>query len=198
MNILLATSNNGKINEFKEVLKNTNINLVLQSEYDVPPVEETGTTFVENAIIKARHAAKYTGLPTIAEDSGLEVDCLNGRPGIYSARYSGEHATFQENNNKLVREISKCPLEQRTARYWCVIVFMKHFEHPTPIICQDSWDGIITDKPSGTNGFGYDPCFYLPELGKTVAEISIETKCKLNARGRCILQLANVLKNMYK
>ena len=198
MDIVLATSNKGKINEFKEVLRNTNINLVLQSDYNIPSVNETGTTFVENAIIKARNASQYTGLPTIAEDSGLEVDCLNGRPGIYSARYSGENATTQENNSKLVSEISKYPVEQRTARYWCVIVFLKHFEDPNPIICQGSWDGIITDNPRGTSGFGYDPCFYLPELDKTVAEIPIEMKCKLNARGKCIRQLANILKDMYK
>ena len=184
MEILLATSNKGKINEFKKVVNNYNINLVLQSNYDIPYVEETGTTFVENAIIKARNASKYTGLPTIAEDSGLEVDCLGGAPGVYSARYSGKNATHEENNSKLIEETKKYPVEKRTARYWCVVVFMKTCNDPTPIICQGSWDGIITDNPRGTNGFGYDPCFYLPELDKTVAEIPIELKCKLNARGK--------------
>ena len=198
MNIVLATNNQGKIKEFKEILNNANINLVLQSEYNVPPVEETGTTFVENAIIKARNASKYTGLPAIADDSGLAVDCLNGQPGIYSARYSGKSATDKENNNKLLEAISKYPVEQRTARYWCVVAFMKYYEDPTPIICQNSWEGIITDNPRGTNGFGYDPCFYLPELNKTVAELPIEMKCKLNARGECIRQVVEIINSIYK
>lgn len=198
MNIVLATSNSGKVKEFRKILNNSNINLVLQSEYNVPPVEETGTTFVENAIIKARNASKYTGLPAIADDSGLSVDCLNGQPGIYSARYSGEHATAQENNNKLIEEINKYPDKEKTARYWCVVVFMKYYDDPTPIICQDSWEGIITSNPRGNNGFGYDPCFYLPELGKTAAELPIETKCQLNARGRSIRQMVNIINSMYK
>lgn len=198
MNIVLATNNKGKIKEFKEIINNTNINLVLQSEYNVPSVDETGTTFVENAIIKARNASKYTGLPSIADDSGLSVDCLNGQPGIYSSRYSGENTTDQENNRKLLENISKCENKLRTARYWCVIVFMKHYEDPTPIICQSSLEGIIVDKPKGTNGFGYDPLFYLPELDKTVAELPIEIKCKLSARGKCVRQIVEILNNIYK
>ena len=198
MNIVLATNNKGKIKEFNEVINNPKFNLILQSNYNIPEVDETGTTYVENAIIKARNASKYIGLPTIAEDSGLAVDCLNGRPGIYSARYSGSHATTEENNNKLIEEIKKFPVESRTARYWCVIVFMKNYEDPTPIICQDSWEGFIIDTPRGTNGFGYDPLFYLPELNKTVGEISLEMKCKLNARGRCIRKMVSILNNIYK
>ena len=197
MNIVLATNNQGKINEFRKILNNSNINLVLQSNYNVPPIEETGTTFVENAIIKARNASKYTGLPAIADDSGLSVDCLNGKPGVYSARYSGEHTTDQENINKLIEEIKQYPVEQRTARYWCIIVFMKYYNDPTPIICQNSWEGTITDNPRGTNGFGYDPCFYLPEFDKTVAELPIETKCKLNARGKSIRQIVDIVNSMY-
>lgn len=198
MNIVLATNNKWKIKEFEEIIHNTNINLVLQSEYNVPPIEETGTTFVENAIIKARHASKYTGLPAISDDSGLSVDCLNGQPGIYSSRYGGENSTYQEKNIKLLEAISKCENKIRTARYWCVIVFMRYWEDPTPIICQDSLEGIITDKPKGTNGFGYDPLFYLPKLDKTVAELSIEMKCKLSARGRCVRQVVEIINSIYK
>lgn len=197
MNIVLATNNQGKINEFRKILNNSNINLVLQSNYNVPPIEETGTTFVENAIIKARNASKYTGLPAIADDSGLSVDCLNGKPGVYSARYSGEHTTDQENINKLIEEIKQYPVEQRTARYWCIIVFMKYHNDPTPIICQNSWEGTITDNPRGTNGFGYDPCFYLPEFGKTVAELPIETKNQLSARSKSIRQIVDIINSMY-
>lgn len=198
MNIVLATSNKGKINEFNEIINNSNIELVLQSDYNVQPVEETGTTFVENAIIKARNASKYTGLPSIADDSGLAVDCLNGKPGIYSARYSGENASDKENIDKLLREISKYPENERTAKYWCTIVFMRSYEDPTPIICQDSFDGIIIDNPRGTNGFGYDPLFYIPEIGKTVGELSREMKCKLHARGECIRKMMSILNNIYK
>ncbi len=198
MNIILATNNKGKIKEFNELINNANINLVLQSNYNVPSVEETGTTYVENAIIKARNASKYTGLPSISEDSGLAVDCLNGRPGIYSARYCGPNTTAEAANNKVIQEIKQYPIEQRTAKYWCIIVFMKNAEDPTPVICQDSWEGMITDNPKGTNGFGYDPIFYLPELNKTVAEISMEMKCKLSARSRCIRQMVNIISNIYK
>lgn len=198
MDIVLASNNTGKIKEFKEMLNNSNINLVLQSNYNVPQVKETGTTFVENAIIKARNASKYTGLPAIADDSGLAVDCLNGRPGIYSARYSGEHTTDDNNNKKLIEEITKYPVDQRIARYWCVIVFMKHYEDPTPVICQDSWEGLIIDTPRGTNGFGYDPIFFVKDLNKTAAELSTDLKCKLNARGRCITKIVNIINDIYK
>lgn len=198
MDIVLATNNQGKIREFRKILNNSNINLILQSNYNVPDIEETGITFVENAIIKARHASKCTGLPAIADDSGLSVDCLNGQPGVYSARYSGEHATDQENISKLLHEISKYPEEARTARYWCVIVFMKHFNDPTPIICQNSWEGIITSNPRGSNGFGYDPCFYVPGLGKTASEISLEMKCKLDAHCQSMRQVIEIISEMYK
>ena len=197
MNIVLATGNPGKIKEFRKILNNSNINLVLQSNYNVPPIEETGTTYVENAIIKARNASKYTGLPAIADDSGLSVDCLNGQPGVYSARYSGEHATDQENNKQLIEKISKFSDKEKTARYWCIIVFMKYYNDPTPIICQNSWEGIITTNPRGNNGFGYDPCFYLPELGKTVAELPIETKNQLSARSKSIRQIVEIINGMY-
>ena len=123
---------------------------------------------------------------------------MNGQPGIYSSRYGGENSTYQEKNSKLLEAISKCENKIRTARYWCVIVFMRYWEDPTPIICQDKLEGIITDKPRGTNGFGYDPLFYLPELDKTVAELSIEMKCKVSARGRCVRQIVEIINNIYK
>lgn len=191
--IVLATGNKAKCAEFNKMLEFTNIEIIPQSRFNVPAADETGTTFVENAIIKARNAARYSGLPAIADDSGIEVDCLNGRPGVYSSRYSGEHATDEENLNKLIGEVSAYPENQRTARYWCVLVFMKNEFDPTPIICQRSWEGkIILDK-RGSNGFGYDPSFLIPLLGMTAAEISPELKNKLSHRGQAMNDMLEVL-----
>ena len=191
--IVLATGNKAKCAEFNKMLELTDIEIIPQSRFNVPTPEETGATFVENAIIKARNAAKYSGLPAIADDSGIEVDCLNGRPGVYSSRYSGEHATDEENLNKLIEEVSAFPENQRTARYWCVLVFMKNEFDPTPVICQRSWEGKIILEKKGKNGFGYDPSFLIPLLGQTAAEISPELKNKLSHRGQAMHDMLDVL-----
>ena len=192
--IVLATGNQGKVNELAAMLDNLNIEVVAQSEFNVPDVAETGTTFIENAIIKARHAAKITGLPAIADDSGLEVDALRGAPGIYSARFAGENASDRDNIDKLLSELKGVPQEKRTARFWCVLVLMRHADDPTPLVCQASWEGIITEQPSGEAGFGYDPVFFIPSLNITSAELSKADKNAISHRGQALQQLITHLK----
>lgn len=187
--ILFASGNKGKVNELKEMLAPFGLNVVPQSNFEVEEVPETGTTFVENAIIKARHAAKVTGLPCIADDSGLEVRALKGAPGIYSARFAGPEATDGTNIDKLLSSIEHVPEGQRQARFVCVLVFMRHADDPTPIICQGFWDGEITKELSGENGFGYDPVFYVPETSCTSAQLSPEQKHSLSHRGQALKQL---------
>jgi len=160
--IVLASGNAGKVREINKLFANCGIEVVPQSELKVPEVPETGTTFVENAIIKARHAAQCTGLPAIADDSGIEVDALNARPGVYSARYAGEGASDLDNNNKMLSELEGIADAERTARYWCILAFMRHADDPVPIITQASWEGRILEAPRGDGGFGYDPIFYVP------------------------------------
>lgn len=187
--ILLASGNQGKVNELKEMLAPFGLNVVPQSQFNVEEVPETGTTFVENAIIKARHAAKVTGLPCIADDSGLEVAALNGAPGIYSARFAGTNATDGTNIDKLLEELRDVPTAQRQARFVCVLVYMRHADDPTPIICQGAWEGVIQSARSGDNGFGYDPVFYQPQLDKTAAQLSPTEKHSLSHRGQALKQL---------
>jgi XTP/dITP diphosphohydrolase len=187
--ILLASGNKGKVNELKEMLAPLGFNVVPQSQFDVQEVPETGTTFVENAIIKARHASKVTGLPCIADDSGLEVSALNGAPGIYSARFAGDNATDGTNIDKLLNAIQDVPVGKRDARFVCVLVFMRHADDPTPIICQGFWKGEITLQRSGENGFGYDPVFFVPEHDCTSAELTPEQKHSLSHRGQALRQL---------
>jgi len=193
--LVLATGNLGKVKELSDMLSSLNIEVVPQSEFNVPEVAETGTTFVENAIIKARHAAKITGLPVIADDSGLEVDALNGAPGIYSARFAGTDASDKDNLLKLLSELKDVPEEKRTARFWCVLVLMRHADDPTPLICQGFWEGKITTEPSGENGFGYDPVFYVPEKNTTSAQLDKATKNTLSHRGKALKQLLALLQN---
>ncbi|WP_339690091.1 XTP/dITP diphosphatase [uncultured Pseudoalteromonas sp.] len=190
--LVLATGNPGKVNELAQMLNPLEINVVPQSDFNVPDVAETGTTFVENAIIKARHAAKITGLPAIADDSGLEVDALNGAPGVYSARYAGEHASDQDNINKLLKELADNPV--RTARFWCVLVLMRHADDPTPLICSASWEGQITQNQDGQGGFGYDPIFYVPELECTSAQLTKQQKNAVSHRGQALQRLLSELK----
>jgi XTP/dITP diphosphohydrolase len=187
--IVLASGNRGKLREFGELLAEHAIDVLPQSDFGVPETEETGLTFVENAILKARNAAAHTGLPAIADDSGLEVDFLNGAPGIYSARYAGD-AGDTANNGKLLRALEGVEAEQRGARFQCLLVFLRHADDPTPVICQGTWEGRILSSEQGGAGFGYDPVFYVPGEGCSAAELSAERKNALSHRGqalRCLL-----------
>lgn len=187
--IVLATGNKGKVKELAFLLEQANIKVVPQSDFDVPDVPETGTTFIENAIIKARHAAKITGLPAIADDSGLEVDALNGEPGVYSARYAGTGASDDDNTNKLLSALANVPTAERTARFHCVLVYMTHHQDPTPVICHGVWEGSITDEKHGEQGFGYDPVFWQNDLQKTSAELPRDIKNALSHRGKALAEL---------
>ena len=187
--VVLASSNKGKVREFSELLADRDMTVVPQSDFAVPDADETGLTFVENAILKARNAAAHTDLPAIADDSGLEVDFLNGAPGIYSARYAGEGGSAA-NNVKLLQALSGVEEEQRGARFQCLLVYLRHADDPTPIICQGTWEGRILTSVRGEEGFGYDPLFFVPEEGCSAAELSAERKNELSHRGqalRCLL-----------
>ncbi len=186
--IVLASGNKGKLKEFNQILGELGVDVLPQSEYQVSDADETGLSFVENAILKARHACQLTGLPALADDSGLEVDALNGAPGIYSARFAGAGATDADNNQKLLQQLEGKPAAERSARFRCVLVFMRHAEDPTPLICQGSWEGQILEQPSGDNGFGYDPLFLVPELNKASAELAPEQKNRLSHRGKAVAE----------
>ena len=191
--VVLATTNPGKLSEIQTLLAALEMTIVPQSAFQVPSVEETGLSFVENAIIKARHAASHTGLPAIADDSGLEVDALAGMPGIRSARYAGPRASDKENVDKLLEELRQVPESQRQARFHCVLVYLRHAADPTPLICQGSWPGRIALLAGGSHGFGYDPVFYLPELGRTAAELEPARKNRLSHRAQALQQLREKL-----
>jgi XTP/dITP diphosphohydrolase len=187
--VVLASSNKGKVKEFSELLAGRDITVVPQSDYAVPDAAETGLTFVENAILKARNAAAHTGLPAIADDSGLEVEFLNGAPGIYSARYAGQGGS-SANNEKLLQALSGVDEAQRRARFQCLLVYLRHADDPTPIICQGTWEGRILTAIQGDAGFGYDPLFFVPEENCSAAELSAERKNEISHRGqalRCLL-----------
>lgn len=184
--IVIASSNVGKLREFSELFAQLPYQFIPQSEFSIPDADETGTTFLENALLKARHAAKLSGLPAIADDSGLIVDALNGAPGIYSARYAGDHGNAQKNNEKLLRELVAVPTVKRQAHFHCCLVFVRDADDPDPIIAMADWHGIIAPEAKGTNGFGYNPVFYLPEYNCTVAELSDELKNKLSHRGKAL------------
>ncbi|MFT6309957.1 MAG: XTP/dITP diphosphohydrolase [Porticoccus sp.] len=187
--IVLASGNQGKLKELNQLLKPCNITAVSQSEFNIAPAIEDGLSFVENAILKARWAAKHSGLPAIADDSGLEVDYLNGQPGIYSARFSGDQATDDKNNAKLMNLLENVPTDERTARFQCVVVYMRHKDDPTPIICKGTWEGVIGTELVGDNGFGYDPLFFIPSLNLTSAQLMPEQKNKLSHRGQAMTNL---------
>ncbi|MBA6413566.1 RdgB/HAM1 family non-canonical purine NTP pyrophosphatase [Parahaliea sp. F7430] len=189
--VVLASGNAGKLKELDRILAPLGFRLRSQGEFDVPEVAETGLSFVENALIKARAAAEHTGLPAIADDSGLEVDALQGAPGIHSARYSGEGD--EGNNRKLLAALEGLGQEQRSARFHCVLVFMRHANDPTPIICQGSWEGFILDAPSGEQGFGYDPVFYVPAEGCSAAELPRDLKNRISHRAQACALLAEAL-----
>jgi len=187
--VVLASGNAGKLKEIQAILGAAGITLLPQSDFAVSDADETGLTFVENALIKARHACKQTGLPSVADDSGLEVDALNGEPGIYSARYAGKHGADADNNARLLRELEGVPEAERTARFQCVIVYLRHEHDPTPLICQGTWEGSILVAESGDHGFGYDPLFYVAEYGCSSAELDPAVKNKLSHRGQALSKL---------
>lgn len=195
MKVVLATGNAGKVRELSALLADSNIEVLPQSGFNVPEAEETGLTFVENAIIKARNAARHSHLPAIADDSGLEVDALDGAPGVYSARYAGPNATDAINNARLLANLAGIPPERRTARFRCLAVFLRHKDDPAPIIAEGVWEGIILDALRGENGFGYDPLFYFPARGCTSAELPPEVKNRLSHRGQALRVLAARLRH---
>ncbi|ETS29827.1 non-canonical purine NTP pyrophosphatase, RdgB/HAM1 family [Photorhabdus temperata] len=193
--VVLATGNLGKVRELAQLLADFGLDIVAQTELGVDSAEETGLTFIENAILKARHAAQITGLPAIADDSGLSVDILGGAPGIYSARYAGESATDQQNLAKLLDTMKDIPNDQRQAQFNCVLVYIRHAEDPTPLVFHGRWPGIIAHEPAGNGGFGYDPIFYVPELGCTAAELSGEQKNAVSHRGQALKMMLDTLRN---
>ncbi len=191
--IVLASNNKGKVREINQLLSGGGIEVVPQADFGIPDAEETGLSFVENAILKARHAAAHSGLPAIADDSGIEVDALNGAPGIYSARYSGVGASDADNLKKLLEALNEVPEEGRGARFQCLMVYMRHAEDPTPVICQGTWEGRILTESRGDNGFGYDPVFYVPTHDRSAAELDAETKNGLSHRGQALRKLLQAL-----
>ncbi len=188
MKIVLATENEGKLKEIQLFFKDLPITLVSQAEFKVTSIEETGLSFIENALIKARHAAKQSGCPALADDSGLVVDALDGQPGIYSARYAGTHGNSQDNINKLLAEMQHIEKAQRQAHFYCVLAFVRHSLDPAPLICQGRWDGRILTAPQGQGGFGYDPIFYLEQQQCSAAELNPIEKNKLSHRAKALMQ----------
>lgn len=191
--LVLASSNPGKVREINQMLAGLDLSVVPQSDFKVIDAEETGLTFIENALIKARNATRHTGLPVIADDSGIEVDYLNGAPGIYSARYAGKNASDEQNLRKLLDDLVGIPEAERTARFQCLMVYLRHEFDPTPVICQGTWEGRLLLEPRGVNGFGYDPIFFVPTHNCSSAELPPEVKNKLSHRGQALRKLVEAL-----
>jgi XTP/dITP diphosphohydrolase len=191
--VVLASGNQKKLLELQSFLSGLAINVVPQSQFAIPDAIEDGLSFVENAIIKARHAARLSGLPSIADDSGIAVDALGGAPGIYSARFSGEGADDARNNQKLLEMLCDVPDKERTAQFHCVLVFMRHAEDPVPVICHGVWSGNILFSPRGENGFGYDPLFWVPTHQCSSAELAKEEKNRISHRGQAMRLLLEQL-----
>ncbi len=190
--IVLASGNRGKLKELREMLSPLGWDICPQSDFNVTDAPEPYVTFLENALNKARHASKMTGLPALADDSGICVDSLGGAPGVFSARYAGEHGSDLLNNKKLIAELT--PFQNKSANYYCVLVYVRHPNDPQPVIADASWHGVIVSDPKGENGFGYDPHFWLPELGKTAAELSPEEKNRISHRGKALRILIEKLR----
>jgi len=184
--VVLASGNPGKLREFSELLGATGLELVRQSEFGIEPPPETGTTFLENALIKARNAARLSGLPAIADDSGIEVDALGGAPGVYSARYAGEGASDEANLSKLLAALEIVPAALRTARYRCVVVFVERQDDPRPLVGQGAWEGRLIGERRGSGGFGYDPCFVPRGDSRTAAEMPADEKNEHSHRGQAM------------
>jgi XTP/dITP diphosphohydrolase len=191
--VVLASNNAGKVREFGQMLAGQGLEVIAQGELGVPEAAETASTFVENALLKARNAARHTGLPALADDSGLAVDALGGEPGIYSARYAGPGADDAANNARLLDRMRDVPAERRGAAFICALVYLRHAEDPVPLICQGIWRGQLLEAPRGDNGFGYDPLFLLPELDRTSAELPPEEKNRRSHRGQALRQLVEQL-----
>ena len=191
--IVLASNNPGKLREIRQILSGFDYEIVTQAEFNIGDVEENGLSFVENALIKARHASRIAGLPAIADDSGIEVDALDGDPGIYSARYAGPGATDKENNAKLLKALKNLPDQQRSARFQCVIVYLHHVHDPMPLICSGTWEGRVLHEPRGTQGFGYDPLFYVPTHRCASAELPAEVKNRISHRAQALDALQRAL-----
>lgn len=192
--LVIASGNAGKLKEFRELLGPLGFEITALADHGISAVAETGLTFVENALLKAREACRASGLPALADDSGLAVDALAGAPGIYSARFAGEPSNDEANNRKLLDALKDVPEGKRGARYWCVLVYMRHPHDPVPIIVQRDWRGEVLSLPRGEGGFGYDPLFWLPEQGMSVAELSASEKNRLSHRGRALAALIEQLK----
>ncbi len=188
MKIVLATSNPGKVKEITELLRDIQIEVIAQSALNIPDAAETGTTFYENAIIKARNAAKLSGLPALADDSGLSIQALNGAPGVYSSRYAGEDATDQDRIQKVLHELIDVPMQQRQASFHCVMAFMRSADDPAPILCHGEWSGLIATEAQGQQGFGYDPIFHVPTHHCTAAELDPSVKNQISHRA-CAFEL---------
>lgn len=191
MRVVLATTNPGKLRELEGLLADSGIDVLPLARFGITPPAESGLSFVENAILKARHAAAASGLPAVADDSGLEVDALEGRPGVLSARYAGAGASDAANNDKLLEELRGVPAAARTARYRCVLVLMRRASDPAPVICEGVWEGRIAMTPAGEHGFGYEPLFLVGELAITAAQLAPELKNSLSHRGQALRQLAD-------
>ncbi|MEJ1966146.1 MAG: RdgB/HAM1 family non-canonical purine NTP pyrophosphatase [Gammaproteobacteria bacterium] len=194
MKAVLASSNAGKLRELSAILSPLGYALVTQSSLGIDTPPETGETFAENALLKARHAARLSGLPAIADDSGIEVDALGGRPGVYSARYAGEGATDAANLEKMLEQLRDVPADRRSARYQCVIAFARTGDDPSPVIAHGTWQGRILERPRGSGGFGYDPIFEPTGLDRSVAELSATEKNARSHRGEALRALARLLR----
>lgn len=193
MKLVLASDNLGKLAEYQSLLKSLAVELIPQREFNIPAIEETGLTFVENAILKARHASEISGYPAMADDSGLQVKALQGAPGIYSARYAGAKASDEENIKKLLDDMHDVPSQNRQANFYCVIVVCHFANDPTPLICQGTWHGKIHSDAQGDNGFGYDPVFYLPDLNLTAAQLPPQQKNIISHRAQASKSLIDNL-----
>jgi XTP/dITP diphosphohydrolase len=194
--IVLASGNPGKAREFGSLLRElhgTDIELVLQSELNIASAEESGATFADNALLKARHAAALSGLPALADDSGLEVDALDGAPGVRSARYAGENATDQDNVRKLLADLQGVPAARRSGRFCCVLAFVRNADDPEPVLASGQWEGLIAFQPRGSGGFGYDPVFIDAGTGRTAAELTADEKNARSHRGKALAQLRSML-----
>lgn len=195
--LVLATGNRGKLRELQALLADLDFQVLAQGELGVPEAEESGETFAANALLKARHAAGCTGLPAIADDSGLEVDALGGAPGVYSARYAGLGASDMDNLAKLLRATAMLTEARRGARFRCAMAYVEHAEDPAPLLCEASWEGLLLPEPRGENGFGYDPVFYVPSHGCSSAELDPSEKNRISHRGQALRSLVRELRLRY-